>query len=169
MSSCDAPTERISEFVDYHLRPLVTPYMKDTTDFMLKLSALSHLPQNCIVVTFDVNSLYTNIPHDEGIEACRLFLETRPLLHPPTVYLTKMMELILKQNNFTFNNEHYLQVNGMAVGTRMAPSYANLFMASVEVQLLSWITDKPLIWWRYLPSGTRDKNAWCMQVVWILD
>ena len=119
-------TEQISEFVDYHLHPLVTQtdsYLRDTTDFLLKLSTLNHLPPNCILLTLDVNSLYTNIPLDEGMESCRLFLETRSLLLPPTINLIRMMELILKQNNFTFNNEHYLQVNGTAMGTRMAPSY----------------------------------------------
>ena len=102
VSSCGAPTERISEFVDYHLRPLVTQtdsYLRDTTDFLLKLSTLNHLPPHCILVTLDVNSLYTNLPHDEGIESCRLFLDKRPLPLPPTAYLIKMIELILKKNN----------------------------------------------------------------------
>ena len=152
MSSCGAPTECISEFVDYHLHPLVIrteSYLKDTTDFLLKLSALSPLPPNSILVTLDVNSLYMNIPHDEGIKACRLCLGTRPFLHPPTVYLTKMMKLILKQNNFTFNNEHSAN-QWYSNGTRMAPLCTNLFMASLEVWLLSWTTDKPLIWWHYI-------------------
>ena len=36
--------------------------------------------------------------------------------------------------NFSFNNEHYLQKHGTAMGTRMAPSYANLFMGKFEQQ-----------------------------------
>ena len=37
------------------------------------------------------------------------------------------------------------------MGTRMAPSYANLFMAKLENSLLSRPTTlKPLIWWRYI-------------------
>ncbi len=131
VSSCGAPTERILEFVDYHLRPLVvatSSYLKDTTDFLMKLETLGELPPGCILMTLDEKSLYTNTPHDEGIEACRKALERRP--HgPPTAYLTRMMEQILTLNNFSFNGEHYLQLNGTAIGTRMAPSYANLFMA----------------------------------------
>ena len=68
---------------------------------------------------------YTNIPHNEGIQACQKALETRPSPAPPTTYLTRMIELMLKLNNFSFNEEHYLQVQGTAMGTRMAPSYAN--------------------------------------------
>jgi hypothetical protein len=37
---------------------------------------------------------------------------------------------------FTFNGDHYLQINGTAMGTKMAPSYANTFMGKFEKQLL---------------------------------
>ena len=50
----------------------------------------------------------------------------------PTHHLMKLLELILQSNNFTFNKEHYLQINGTAMGTRVAPMYANLFMDSIE-------------------------------------
>ena len=33
------------------------------------LESLDPLPPDCILVTFDVESLYTNVPHDEGIQA----------------------------------------------------------------------------------------------------
>ena len=48
-------------------------------------------------------------------------------------------------NNFSFNEEHYLQIQGTAMGTRMAPSYANLFMAKLEQDLA-----RPHTWWRYI-------------------
>ena len=80
VSSNSHPTERISQFVDYHINPLVSSldsHIKDTTDFLNKLSNLGTLPSNAMLVTLDVSSLYTNIPHNEGIDACRHFLGTR--------------------------------------------------------------------------------------------
>ncbi len=153
VSSCGAPTESISEYVDYHLQPLVakTPsFLKDTTDFLQKISTTPTLPPGCILVSLDVSSLYTNIPHDEGMAACRRALETRPSPAPPTPYLLRMMEMILTLNNFSFNGENYIQVQGTAMGTRMAPSYANLFMAELEANLLAWTPRTPSVWWRYI-------------------
>ena len=49
-----------------------------------------------------------------------------------------------------FNGEQYLQIQGTTMGTRMAPSYANLFMASLEQELLTWITERPHVWWRFI-------------------
>ena len=154
MSSCGAPTKQISEYIDYHLSPLVTKtssYLRHTTDFLQKQAKLGPLPMDCILVTLDVSSLYTNIPHKEGLEICRKALDTRqPGAAPPTAYLIKMMEQILTLNNFLFNGEQYLQIQGTTMGTRMAPSYANLFMASLEQELLTWITERPHVWWRFI-------------------
>ena len=59
-------------------------------------------------------------------------------------------ELVLKSNNFEFNGKHYLQKRGTAIGTRMAPSYANIFMDRLERRLIEKVEVKPRIWWRYI-------------------
>ena len=50
--------------------------------------------------------------------------------------LLELLKLVLHKNNFQFNGEHYLQIGGTAMGTKVAPSYANLFMARLEEKLL---------------------------------
>jgi hypothetical protein len=44
-------------------------------------------------------------------------------------YLVKLMEIILKNNLFNFHDQLYRQEIGCAMGTKPAPSYANIFMA----------------------------------------
>jgi hypothetical protein len=48
----------------------------------------------------------------------------------------KGFTMVHRKNNFIFNGDHYLQINGTAMGTKMAPSYANIFMGRSEKQLL---------------------------------
>ena len=89
------------------------------------------------LVTLDVSSLYTNIPHNDGIQACSEFLDQR--LNPTiqTTRLCDLIRMILTNNTFTFNGQHYRQINGTATGTKMAPSYANLFMEKFENDALA--------------------------------
>ena len=47
-----------------------------------------------------------------------------------------LMRHILHNNIFEFNGHHFAQVKGTAMGTRMAPAYAGLFMARLEVDFL---------------------------------
>ena len=69
---------------------------------------------------------------------------------PPTDCLVTMPTMVLKKNNFTFNGDHYLQINGTAMGTKMAPSYANIFMGKLEKQLLESSIERPLSWYRFI-------------------
>ena len=52
--------------------------------------------------------------------------------------------------NFTFNGDNYLQTGGTAMGTGVAPNYANLFMDRFEANALNNWPDKPLVWLRII-------------------
>jgi hypothetical protein len=123
------PTEQILEFIDFHLRPFVEnhpSHIKDTTDYLKIMENLT-IPENTTLLTMDVSSLYTNIPHDNIIAACRKIWEQRTVQEPSTECVVDILTMVLKNNNVTFDGNHYLQINGTAMGTKMAPSYANLF------------------------------------------
>ena len=47
------------------------------------------------------------------------------------------VDLILKNNLFVFDDKQYLQINATAMGTKMVPTYANIFMNYVEKTFLS--------------------------------
>lgn len=66
-------------------------------------------------------------------------LETRPSTLKqlvPTNFLVKLLTLVLTLNVFTFNGKLFQQLLGVAMGTRSAPSIANIFMASIEDKIL---------------------------------
>ena len=49
---------------------------RDTTGFLNNL--LERVPPNTILASFDIVALYSNIPHDLGLEAVRYWLEKYP-------------------------------------------------------------------------------------------
>ena len=87
------------------IQPLVhklPSHVKDTNDFLNKLLTIGKLPSNSLLVTLDISSLYTNIPHNEGINACDHFLRTDPHNTIPTGTICDLIRMILTMNNFTF-------------------------------------------------------------------
>ena len=155
LSANDCPTEKISALVDHFLKPLVQKvpsYVKDTTHFLNIISDIDNLDGNCHIVTLDVGSLYTNIPHSEGLQAVAKFLQehrTGPLI-PGNHHLLNLLRLVLSKNNFDFVDKHYLQVGGTAMGTRVAPSYANLFMADFETKHVYGRDPGVILWLRFI-------------------
>ena len=55
----------------------------------------------------DVTSLYTTIPHNDGIEACREAWDQRAVKEPSMECIVQLLTLVLKHNNFTFNGDPF--------------------------------------------------------------
>ena len=102
------------------------------SDFLLKFKSLSTIPFTSILVNMDVNSLYTNIDHEQGAAACCKKLET-----VSSNTLMNCVLLILKCNIVGFCNTFHIQEKRIAMGGPMAANYANLFMVMFETSLLN--------------------------------
>jgi len=69
----------------------------------------------------------------------------------PTCFLREMLAgLILNGNSFQFNGANYLETHGTAMGTKMAVSFANIFLAKTETTLMQRSETKPKEWGRYI-------------------
>lgn len=129
-------TQRLSHFLDIILKPLcskVPSFVKDDFDFLTRLPK-EVLPGSKLI-SFDVVSLYTNIPTDLGLKAVKFWLEK----HPNTTdnrmnnkFILKALEIVLKRNVFYFDNKYYQQCKGTAMGTKVAPTYATLVLGYLE-------------------------------------
>ena len=62
--------------------------------------------------------------------------------------------MILKSNALRSGNQYYRQITGTAMGTPMAPNYANFFMNNFEQNLLHDYSQKtglsPLVWFGFI-------------------
>ncbi|MCG8624020.1 MAG: hypothetical protein MJE68_18770, partial [Proteobacteria bacterium] len=94
--------------------------------------------------------LYTNIPHDEGIEKVITFIKRHNASDNEIILIQKLLPHILKMNYFEFNNKTFLQTSGTAMGTRCAPNYAIIFMAELEEDILQQARITPTIWIRFI-------------------
>ena len=113
--------------------PLSQSYIRDSTHLINILSGFTVQP-SMLLCTLDITSLYTNIPHNEATESIKrmLAIHKPPVSLPHNSYIIELLELVLTNNHFEFNDKYYHQISGTAMGTKLAPSYANLFMTTFE-------------------------------------
>ena len=142
VSACNCPTENIASYLDMVMSPLVCnlkTHVKDTNHALQIFRTLQFAHDDArerFLYTMDIKSVYTVIPHNSGLETLtEYFLNKRPVLDPPTATLTRLAELVLTLNAFSFNNEFYHQVGGVAMGSKMGPNYACLFVGFIEEQI----------------------------------
>jgi hypothetical protein len=137
VSGCNSITEKLSQFVDYHAKhlvPLMPAYLQDTPDLLRHIEILNNtpIPQNSFPVSIDVVGLYSNIPTEEGIAAMRRALDTR---QDKTIATNTIIEMLDHVNIFEFNSELYIQNVGTAMGTKAAPTIANIFMSEIDIKI----------------------------------
>ena len=77
-------------------------------------------------------------------------LDKRALSTTSSEDICQLIKFILENNVFSFNDEYFLQVCGTAMGTKMAPCYANIFMAELDENFLSGYPCGPLAYYRYI-------------------
>ena len=157
VSANNCPTEKISALTDIFLKPhlpKIKSYVKDTTNFIQKISKLTKLSEKAILCTLDVSSLYTNIPNLEGRIAEAKFLRKHRTVskgpEPTNKSICQMLNMVLTMNNFRFDGRDYLQTAGTAMGTRVAPTYANIFMSDFEDKFVYTYPKQPLFWARFI-------------------
>lgn len=77
-----------------------------------------------------------NIPHEGARLVAQNTLDCRIDPNPPTHFIMGLLEIVLEKNYFTQEKQFFLQVNGVAMGSPVAPSIANLYMANFEKQFI---------------------------------
>lgn len=152
-------TENISSFVDFFLQPIVKSlpsFTQDSTDLLKTLKSIQDPTAVTYMACLDVESLYTSVPHTGALEALTLFLNQRPPdSKPETHVLIELTETLLTHNYFMFQDENYLQVKGVSMGSKASPSIANIYMGLFEQNYVFNSTENVFLpyikmWKRYI-------------------
>lgn len=152
VSDCGSESYRVAEYIDSFINPLSQKhpsYVKDTYDFVAKVKTLS-VPAGAFLFSIDINSLYTNIDTQLGLQAVARAFERFPDERRPDQVILELLELSLVRNDFEFNDKFYLQIHGTAMGKKFAPAFANLYMCFWEETAFPKCKNLPLMYLRYL-------------------
>ena len=90
---------------------------------------------NYELISFDVASLHTNIPHDLGISIITFWLKNKRSIAQHRFskgFILETVKIIHERDVFYFDGKFYRQKRGSAMGTKMAPTYATLVLGYPE-------------------------------------
>ena len=104
------------------------------------------------LVSYDVTSHFTNIPLQETIDlAINIIFSHNPNLNITKKELNKLFLFATSQTQFIFNGKFYNQIDGVAMGSPLAPVLANIFMDFYESKWLNeYNLNKPKFYLRYV-------------------
>ena len=129
--------EKLSRYIEVICAPLTENMPSKIMNTAHLLSIIHDLnqkgiPDNTILVSFDVVNMFPSIDNQTGIEAARLILNSRATKIPPTECIIEGLKICLYNNNSIFGVDNLLQVNGTATGAPNSCSYADIAMSSID-------------------------------------
>lgn len=154
INSINSPTSNISLVIDYVLQPFVKntkSYIIDSQNLMQDLET-KKFPIDSNIHSLDYLSLYTNIDQNQALNTISdyIFTNEKDLIEINALVFRELLYLNLFFNYFTFENEniYYIQIKGVAMGSKSGPTIANLFLSILEEKFLN--TFKPFYYKRFI-------------------
>ena len=164
VASQGSPTYVLAKYLAEILKPVVGKsehHVVNSKKFVTKMEQI-RLSENDILVSFDVVSLFTNVPVEEAciIAKERLLLDStlpqRTNFSPENIY--DLLKLCLTTTCFQWREKYYEQTYVAPMGSPLSPVMANLLMEEYEKNALATATLKPGFWFRYVDDTL---SSWC--------
>ena len=154
LSAINTPSYHLAQFFVPKLAELTTNQYTVMNSFTFSSELNSINSSNKFMCSFDVKSLFTNIPLIETLEIIQTVLfsnHTQFSVFKKDEFMS-LLRLAVLDNIFIFNGDLYKQIDGVAMGSPLGPTLANIFLCYHENK---WLTDcpqefKPLLYRRYV-------------------
>ena len=140
-TGCNTSIENLSHFIEVVCAPLTNNIeirIRDTSHLLDIIDELNseRIPDNTILVSFDIINMYPSIDNDRGIAAVMNASETRAYKSPSTDCIIRGLEICLKCNNSRYGSQNLLQLNGTATGAPNSCSNADLGAFDIDKSVL---------------------------------
>ena len=140
-TGCNTAIENLLRFIEVVCAPLtnnIETRIRDTSHLLDIIDELNseRIPDNTILVSFDIINMYPSIDNDRGIANVRNALEIRAYRSSSTDCIIEGLEICLKCNNSRFGSQNLFQLNGTAIGAPNSCSYACLVNFDIDKSVL---------------------------------
>ncbi|XP_074026892.1 uncharacterized protein [Leptinotarsa decemlineata] len=143
VSSVGSPVHQLAKHVAHVLQPhaeKVDSYMRNA-DHLIDILKTQTVSPDDILVSFDVTSLFTQVPTGEALEIIKK-------KYKPKEHIITLAEHCIKNTYFIYNDQRYRQIEGAPMGSPLSPVVANLFMEEIETEAIATSPLKPKLWLR---------------------
>ncbi|XP_074029242.1 uncharacterized protein [Leptinotarsa decemlineata] len=141
VSSVGSPVHQLAKHVAHVLQPhaeKVDSYVRNA-DHLIDILKTQTVSPDDILVSFDVTSLFTQVPTGEALEIIKK-------KYKPEEHIITLAEHCIKNTYFIYNDQRYRQIEGAPMGSPLSPVVANLFMEEIETEAIATSPLKPKLW-----------------------
>ena len=139
VANTSSATYHLAKYLAKLLSPLCTSEytIQSTADFIKKIKE-EKVPEGFQLVSFDVKSLFTSVPLEDTIEIIlhRIYDNNEICTEISRDEMKSLLILCTKNVIFSFNNNIYIQTDGVAMGSPLGPVLAGICMVELEREII---------------------------------
>ena len=143
-----------------YIANILKAYVRDENNNAKNSTTFSNYIRNVpieddeIMVSFDVTSLYTNIPIIDTLNIIKDYVNnddqfTRKTTIPQDKFLD-LVHLVLTTTWYTFNSQFYQQTDGVAMRSLASSAAAEIYLQAYENTAITTALHPPKIWERFV-------------------
>ena len=154
ISQIGTPTYEVAKTINKIITPYMNKkYMVESTYDMVNI--IKSIKANKLLTSLDVVNLFTNVPVKETIDIIIQEVYNHETLPPPQnlskANLENLLSICTTKTPFkNIDGSIYYQVDGVSMGSPLAPVMANFYMSNLENKIIPQLQNKPTLYIRYV-------------------
>ena len=144
ISNISTATYELANYLAQILKPLgQSQYTIKKSKLFIKTLKKQKISLGYQRVSFDVVSLFTDVPLEETINVIikRIYDKNETNIDIPKQEMKELLYLCTKNAHFTLNSKTYVQIDGIAMGSPLVPALANIFMVEFEQNIIPTLSE----------------------------
>jgi hypothetical protein len=134
-NNIEAPLYRNAKFLNKKLENVIALPNTYTTKNSYAVAQELHnirISETHTIVNLDIKDLYVNLPIQNILRITKFWLNKHNCDSTTTEQTLYLLETILKQNCFHYNNRHYQPNKGIAMGSPLSSTIADIYLQYLE-------------------------------------
>jgi hypothetical protein len=147
-----APSYKTAKYLNKKLNNLINlPYTYTTKNSYEAAEELKiiQIDKHKKVITLDMKDLYVSLPIQGILHTTKFWVSKHNNTNILTEQTLQLLEVILKQNYFQYNNQLFQPVKGTAMGSPISNTIAKIYLQFLEeMHIKHWLENKEIIYYK---------------------
>ena len=108
-----------------------------------------HITENHKIITLDIKDLYVNLPKKGIVQTTKFWLDKNSINKTISEQIIHLLKVIIEQNYFQYNNQFFRPENGIAMGSPISGTLAEIYLQFIEETFIKqWIESREIIYYK---------------------
>ena len=147
-----APAYKLAKYLNNKMKDYIdlpkTYAINNSKELAGELKQL-HIGDHHRMITMDIKDLYVNLPKQGRIQSTTTWLERNKVYKEDKEQILQLLKIIIEQNYFQHNNKYYKPTKGIAVGSPISGTLAEIYLQLLEEHHVKhWIENGDLFYYK---------------------